>query len=334
MIINQATEILAVRERISYLSRAVFLLLLIFTYHFFIPAVAKAGLEVYHLEGEAESRSAQQEEWQEVKSGDDISPKSELRVDSEAYLEIKSNEEHSFRFNEKTGIKFNLADEESSIDLHYGTLEIDLDPEQMDDFNDSFSVHTPVSTMGVRGTQFKTAYELDQTNWTGVDTGAIWLKADTRVELSDGQGADIESDTTEEKATLTRVGKIKEELQLTWKHWAKRKEFNKLEQKLNNITNKISQIQEKLENDPSRLQERKLERELGQLQNSKNKIESQLNNAKEAYENIREKYVNYRTKLMEERQDFIKQRQEAFSEFIDEREQKMEEIRERRKERR
>ncbi|MGM0381643.1 MAG: FecR domain-containing protein [bacterium] len=292
-----------------------------------ISSPATASLEIYHLDGEAQARSSPEQEWQKVRENERLEAESELKIDSGSFLEVKANQNHTFRFNEETGIKFNLDEGADSIDLHYGTIEINLDPERRED---KFTVHTPVSTLGVRGTKFKTAYELEKTNWSGVDSGSIWLESDTQVTLRSGQGADVKADSSTGGAKINRVGTIRKELQLTWKHWAKRKKLSELKEELTQIDKKISQLEQQVERETSPLQTRRLQRKLQKLQNQKNKISTRLETIEKNYQSLQERYSDFRQKLREKRQDFIENRQEEFAEYIEERKQKFEEFKKQR----
>ncbi len=314
-------------KMISLLSAAVFCF-------FIFPAQATGiDLQIYHLDGEAQARSAERQEWEEIKTGEKISPASEIRVDSGSYLELEAENAHRFRFNESTGLKFNLDNAADTLQLYYGSIEIELIPERMTDFDDDFTVHTPVSTMGVRGTEFKTAYEMENTNWTGVSRGAVWFEADTGVELTEGQGADVETDTPADRARLRRVGEIREELRITWEHWRERKQIKQYRQMLAELEEEISSLEEQLDAAPRRRQ-RLLERNIRRLKNRKEQIENRLAGVREDFAQMQERYNNYRRELEEKREDFIENRQEAFIEFIEERKERFEEFRERREERR
>ncbi len=302
---------------------------------FFLPLeTTAANLEIYHIEGNAEVRSPEREDWGKIEPEDEISPASELRIDSGSFLEVEIAGAHRVRFNEKTGMKFNLDDASDSLNLYYGSIEIELVPEQMTDFDDDLTVHTPVSIMGVRGTQFKTSYEMEQTNWTGVDRGAVWFEADTRTELAAGTGVDVEPDTPGGKPSLTRLGEIREELHLTWDHWTERQRVKRFEQMLVDLNEEIYEIEEQLNTEPLPRQHRSMKRRLQQLKNRKEQIENRLEPVREALADIQQRYSSYREELEERRQDFIENRQEAFADFIEEREERFEEFRERRQERR
>ncbi len=288
-------------------------------------------LQVYHLEGTASYQADQTAEWQELEAGDTVPLKARVNTSEGAYLQLNHTGSNYFRLNELTGVELQLP--QNYLELSYGSFEVQLDSPTFSSEETQFKAHTPNAILGVRGTSFQLAYELDDLSWVGVDTGELVVKTTEEDYLGAGQGADVEPHPQTGEPHIGRLGEPRAELTTTWQHWSRR-------YSLVTVTDRVEQLQqtiEGLQTEASELQPGsrllELEREIAVLKQRLENLQNQLQNQRQAYQNFQDNYLTYRQELAERRADFIERRKQAFKQFEEQRQEQFEDYRQQRQQR-
>jgi len=307
-----------------------FFMLSVFLLATAVPSFVWAEMHLSYLRGEAETRPADETEWRTLGEGESIPRDSQVKTEIDSYLELELEEDKStLQLNETSGV--NLPKPGEPIKLNYGSVSARIDTEAL---GREFELRTPNAVIGVRGTEFQVAYELEQESWTAVESGAVEVSASPGERLVAGEGGEVRFDPETDETVVSRLDEPRQELELTWQHWRENRGVEQLQAELVELKTEIDRLEKSVEEPlPPEFDPAPLERELQQLRQQKERLQSQLADREERYEQFREQYIDYRYELEEKREDFIQQRKQALDDFIAEREERFEEFRRDREER-
>ena len=312
------------RRHLTFFMLSVFLLAIA------LPSGLWGEMHLSYLSGDAETRPADETEWRALEEGESIPRESQIKTEVDSYLELELEEEKStLQLNETSGV--NLPEPGEPIKLNYGSVAARVDTEALER---EFELRTPNAVIGVRGTEFQVAYELEQESWAAVESGAVEVSASPGEQLSAGEGGEVRFDPETDETVVSRLDEPRQELELTWQHWRENRGVEQLQAELVELKTEIDRLEKSVEEPlPPEFDPAPLERELQQLRQQKERLQSQLADREERYEQFREQYIDYRYELEEKREDFIQQRKQALDDFIAEREERFEEFRRDREER-